>query len=126
MAQEITVQAILADIQANAAEAEAHPALMERLHAYRTLRQPEVRELMPHVVGDMLGFIEKAEDADLELAIRSACIELVRAAAFLLVMFKAEQGEELSPARFAMSAYEIAARTAEEYADRGATEGGGQ
>lgn len=109
MIKQASIEEIVADIAATASSSEASPELAARMKAFGDQHSERIRALR---LGAMLFAADwiaagEAEGLDREILDRFAAMELTTASAFIIEVMKRRLGDEPSPARFAIVAYEL-------------------
>lgn len=108
MAEPLTVEAIVADIQANAHYMVAQPELTERLEAYTKATRDALGELALNALLQAMDLIEDTPEADKDLAYRTAASQFVRAGAMVIWGLKQREAQPFRPSSFAVVSYELA------------------
>ncbi|MHB1086748.1 MAG: hypothetical protein ACYCZ0_03305 [Minisyncoccota bacterium] len=105
-----STEEIVADITAAAPASETPLELKARMKAFGERYPERIRELRLGTLLIAEEWIEAGEKggADREVLERFAAMELVTNAAFIIQIMKRRLGEEPSPARFAIVAYQLA------------------
>lgn len=99
-----------ADIVKTLPECVAPPELLERMKVWQEANDTQVRLLRTLLLTVAMDWIEEAEKhaGDREVIERVLAGELQFAAAVVIRAMKLRMGQDFSPARFAVVAYEIA------------------
>jgi len=114
MSQPVTLPEILAEIKAAYEDSITPEPLRQALVAFHKANDARIRELHLHLLGAAAEFMHDTAgdyDRDHPLAMRVASVAMQDVTTFIARALKRLQGEELSPARVAIVAFEMARDT---------------
>ena len=111
---DLSIDEIVADIAAAGAEALGHADLMAQVNDLMTANKEALAAFAIRIFQEAVQLADELAPPEDEEAMNVACravaIRLVEAGAFVVMTGKADVGESVSAARFALASYEIASR----------------